>query len=199
MEVSSFIKKSCKESQAAVAVNWVLSGTVYIQQFCNKGKNIMGGAAVSEWPPQAESSLWTKHWKPLLLICMDYLHLNRYRADTFKLSWHNGKKMEEWMNEGQRKRGREKEKQTRDRRAWISCFFAERCLRRATAPSSCHSCKIRNVVIKNWLITGKNILRLADAPSDLIFINNLWLSVLSSGFEIACWKSFISSQVNKFA
>lgn len=44
--------------------------------------------------------------------------------------------------------------------------LAELCLRRATAPSSCHSCKIRNVVIKNWLIIGKNLLRLADAPSE---------------------------------
>lgn len=51
--------------------------------------------------------------------------------------------------------------------------LAELCLRRATAPSSCHSCKISSVVIKNWLIIGKNIPRLADALAEPIFVNLL--------------------------
>lgn len=50
---------------------------------------------------------------------------------------------------------------------------AELRLRRATAPSSCHSCKIKKAVIKNWLIIGKNLLRSADAPPDPIFMNIL--------------------------
>lgn len=144
----------------------------------------MGGAAVNEWPPQAESSLWTKHWKPLLLICMDYLHLNRYRADTFKLSWHNGNKkngrVNEWGTVPERKRERETDMRSE---SVDKLVVAELCLRRATAPSSCHSYKIRNVVIKKWLIIGKNIQRLTDTTSDPIFMSVLRiLSVLLSEF-----------------
>ena len=76
------------------------------------------------------------------------------------------------MNEGQRKRERERETDTRSESVH-KLVLAELCLRRATAPSSCNSCKIRNVVIKNWLIIGKNLLRLPDAPSDPISMNTL--------------------------
>lgn len=54
---------------------------------------------------------------------------------------------------GEREGEREKKK-TRNREAWLAMLVqAELCLRRATAPSSCHSCKIRNAVIKHWVIT----------------------------------------------
>lgn len=51
---------------------------------------------------------------------------------------------------------REGERETDTRSESVDkLVLAELCLRRATAPSSCHSCKIRNVAIKNWLIRGK--------------------------------------------
>jgi hypothetical protein len=73
--------------------------------------------------------------------------------------------MRDSAREGERKRNRSE--------SVDKLFLAESCLRRATAPSSCHSCKIRNVVIKNWLIIGKNTPRLADAAPDPIFVNIL--------------------------
>lgn len=76
------------------------------------------------------------------------------------------------MRDSAREGERERETDTRSESVY-KLVLAELCLRRATAPSSCHSCKIRNVVIKNWLIRGKNIPRLADAPADPIFVNVL--------------------------
>lgn len=52
--------------------------------------------------------------------------------------------MSEWRRE-ERRRAR---KERGDRGAWLDTLVrAELCLRRATAPSSCHSCKMRKAVI----------------------------------------------------
>lgn len=156
-------------------------------------KNVRGGAAVNEWPPQAESSLGTAHRKLLLLICVDYLSLNRYGEDTLKLSWHNEQedgRVNEWGAAWER----ERERETGTRSESVDKLaLAERCLRRATAPSSCHSCKIRNIAIKNWLIRGKcTQISWCSIGSDFCerFNPVLWSKLY--------WKSFLSKQLNTF-